>query len=225
MSKRNLYRAFWVPSLVVIIGMVVMFSQQPLDVPEPTEMKRYTTGDKSLSVLHPGNWKGLATSAHAIETELTFEPARNIRIVFSADLQGSLMADMAKTPALPGMGEGTSEGTGLPGVEEIKVKQKSVVEVFHETQGKLLKTEYKEKSYKESKATPVQIAGKEAFFSEFSYEEPGVLGRTEMIGKRYTSLSGDRHLSIIYQCPQTSKDKIVPTFEKMVESLQSGEGG
>ena len=70
MSKRVAYRLLWIPSALVIIGMTIVFATQPLALPIPAPMKRYTTGDKSFRIQHPGNWKAHERSSHAIETEV-----------------------------------------------------------------------------------------------------------------------------------------------------------
>ena len=232
MSKRTLYRLVWIPSVVSILVMGFMFSKQPLDVPEPTEMLTYRTDDKMIVVKHPGNWKATTLSMHAVVTVVTFEPSRNIRIQFTADLAGSLLAD-AFTPrtgeGIGGMpvenGNQSSDAESfLKALNNTAQKQKSPLELMHESQSKSLMKEHISQKYKEEKAAKVELAGKEAMVSAFNFEQSGFMSTVEMVGKRFTALTGDRHIDIIYQCPRDTEKEIAPIFDKMIASLQVNGG-
>src|SRR5438067_289984 len=124
MSKRAFYRVVWILSALAIAGMTAVFASQPYALPIPGPTKTYTSGDKSLRLDHPGNWKVREFSSHGIETELRVEPARSAKFVVTADLQGSLMADIVKSG-----NNALSSLTGMGG--EAGAQPKSPLETLH----------------------------------------------------------------------------------------------
>jgi hypothetical protein len=97
MSARVLYRAIWIPSALAIAGSVIVFVQQPFSAPKPGPMVEYKAADNSLIVKHPDNWEAEGSTSQAILTDVRFSPAKGVKFVASADLQGSLMADITKS--------------------------------------------------------------------------------------------------------------------------------
>src|SRR5262245_27007817 len=118
---RILSRIIWIPSCIAVIAMVFMFARQPLAIPAPTEMTAFTSDDKVITVKHPGNWKAHSNSIHGNTTEVWFDPVRNATFAVTADLAGSLVADIAKS--------GNAQMSGLldnvPGGSQVKEKMKS----------------------------------------------------------------------------------------------------
>src|SRR5690348_5592111 len=97
MSQRILYRIMWVPSLLILAGMVVAFAMQPATFPTPDALTPYTTSDKSIAIEHPGNWKAHTLSMQGISSEVRFDPAPHVRFRVVADLAGSLLADIDRS--------------------------------------------------------------------------------------------------------------------------------
>ena len=219
MASRTVYRAIWIPSALAIVGMVIAFAQQPMAIPKPTEMKSFVSSDKTMSLQRPSNWKARSLSLQGLQTEVSFEPVPNFRIEFATDFQGSLIADIGKS------GD-TAMLSNIPGMESIVDKQKSPLERAHDMQGKLWQKKLGKKEYAEEKAQKTQIANLEGLVSDVTFKNDGILsGKTEMIGKRYSALSGERLVTIFYRCPKEGRKEIEPTFTKMIESLKIGEGG
>src|SRR5436190_2236021 len=94
---RIVYRLIYITSALAILGMTVGFSVLPAALPLPSAMKHYVSGDRSIGIKHPGNWKTHERASHAVETELEYKPAQHARFTVNVDLQGSLMADIMKS--------------------------------------------------------------------------------------------------------------------------------
>ena len=111
------------------------------------------------------------------------------------------------------------------GSENTSEKKKTPLEMAHQQQHTLVEKRHKGQDFEETGNTPTQVAGLEAISSDFSFTESGLFGKTIMVGKRFTALAADKELIIIYQCPKETQDQIVPTFEKMIATLQLSQGG
>jgi len=46
-----------------------------------------------------------------------------------------------------------------------------------------------------------------------------------MVGERATALLGDRRLLVMSRCPKKSATKLLPLFEKIMDSVQPGQTG
>ena len=97
MSNRLLYRLVWIPSAFACVGMAYVFIRQPKPFPKPASLTTYTSGDKSVALKRPGNWKASFANDHGVGRGIAFEPADNVRFVVASDLAGSLMADIMKS--------------------------------------------------------------------------------------------------------------------------------
>lgn len=214
MPARTLYRLLWIPSLLAIVGMTFVFATQPLALPIPAPMKRYTTGDKSLRIEHPGNWPAHATSSHGLETEVEFKPGQNARMTVSADLTGSLTADLMKST--------DASLSSLPGMEgPVTDRKKTPLEQLHDLQAAQLEKEKAEyPGFQDGEMKKVQVAGKEALITDFTCEAPGLLGSRPMVGRRVTLLSGDHHVAVVYVCLKEMRNIVLPVFDKMLSTLE-----
>jgi hypothetical protein len=222
MTKRLLYRIIWVPSAVACLLTFFIFANRPVAEAEPGDLTPYTMSDKSLQMQRPANWKATELGSAGVESGVRFEggPLTSIRI--STDLTGSLMADIAKAgggavPSLPGM-EGLS--AALP-----TGSQKSPLEKLHEEKGTKLAQDPGFDSYTEGKTRQEKIAGADALVTDFTYQEQGLFGNEPMVGERATALLGDRRLLVMARCPKKSGSKLLPLFEKIMDSVQPGQGG
>jgi hypothetical protein len=211
MGKRALYRAIWVPSVLALAGLIVFFAQQPTAIPTPAPPTTFTTSDKTITVSHPGNWKPLEGSIHAVKTKVQFEPTKNIRVVIETDLAGSLLGDISKASSnmlsnLPGLGQ------------QLTAKQKTPLESVHELQAKELKEIYE--GFQDGATAKTKVAGLEALVTDFTFQERGVWGNREMAGKRVSALASERRLTVVCHYPKEAQEPMAPVIAQMLGSLQ-----
>ena len=225
MATPVLYRAIWIPSAVLLAGMVTLYSVQPEAIPSVGESKTFTTEDRSITVEHPANWKPRQLSMNSVLTQVEFEPSRSVHIVIKSDLQGSLMADMSKAAASTGSGMTDAQGNLLPGMEQREQKQKTPLEKLHAAQGAAMETEYAERHYEEGETKPTKVGSVEALTTDFTFEESGLFGKKQMAGKRVTALGGERRLTIIATCPKEAVSSIGKAFDSIIESVEMGQPG
>ena len=221
MSKRILYRAIWLPSLLGIIGMTLAFGTAPAKVPTPGALTTWEAGDKSFSISRPDNWRPQSMGAAGTSMEVWFEPANYVYLGAKSDLAGSLFADISRGPAIGGIGEGTGEiGEGL---EQIRREpQKSPTEKLHLSAAESLPEKYKD--YEEGPTTKGTIDGKEAIMTEFTFKKKGLWGDRPMAGKRVTMLSNERRMTVFSYCPENLKAELFPVFDQMINSFKEGQG-
>ncbi|HLV81508.1 MAG TPA: hypothetical protein VKT32_14575 [Chthonomonadaceae bacterium] len=224
MASRVLYRAIWVPSALALLALTVLFSRQTTALPTPGKLAPYVSGDQVIHIAHPANWKPDASSNHGVETIVSFAPARGVLFSVTTDLQGSLMADISKATGgvdlpsnLPGMDLGG--GNGPPPAAQ------SPLEKLHALQGRNVGSAKEFLHFQDGTTAPAQVAGLEALATDFTCELPGLWSPTPMVGKRFTALSGDRRVSVIYACPKDRQAELTPIFTQMLQTLQIGQGG
>ncbi len=209
-----LYRAVWIPSALALVGAIFVFATQPASVAKPAPLQTYSTSDKAITLRCPGNWTPHETSLHAVLTELRFQPNETSQFSASADLQGSLMADI-------GRGGGGMEG--LPGMGgTLPVKRKSPLEKLHDQQGQSLEKQFD--NYAEGETVKTQVSSVDAIITSFTYQEPAMFGKRDQVGKRVTALLNDRRLSVIYHCAKANQAALEPSFDAMIASLHVGQG-
>ena len=222
MSNRLLYRLVWIPSALACVGMGYVFLRQPKPFPKPTLMTLYTSGDKSVALKRPGNWKAQYANDHGVGRGIAFEPADNVRFVVVSDLAGSLMADVMKSSdtqaeQLAGMMPGGAGAMNLP-------PQKSPLEKLHISFGKAMQKDEKHyPAFEEGAYQTAQLAGVPALVSAFKFKSDGP--DPEIVGKRYTALSLDARITVIYYCPKSMQKDLSGVFAKMTESVRAGQDG
>src|SRR5437868_7026020 len=96
MPSRALCRVVWIPSGLGIVGAVAAFAMKPYEPPKAEALTTYANGDKSLTVSYPTNWKPLTLDMAGTIVRVRFEPAKAVYFDATADLKGSLMADISK---------------------------------------------------------------------------------------------------------------------------------
>ena len=221
--SRTIYRLLWIPSALAIAGMTVAFATQPMALPVLQPLKPYTTSDRSLRLLRPGNWKAHERSSHGVATVVEFDPIRNARMVVTMDLQGSLAADIMKatdsqTAQLAGM---------IPGGAALLADRKSPLERLHAAQGALMKRDkLSYPSFEDGATVKAEIAGKEALVTTCSWNAPGLFGSRPVVGRRATLLSGDHQVSVVYSCLKEMEPVVLPIFKQMMRSMEiDAQGG
>lgn len=222
MSNRLLYRLVWIPSALACVGMAYVFIRQPKPFPRPTALTLYTSGDKSVALKHPGNWKASYSNDHGVGRGIAFEPADKVRFVVVSDLAGSLMADVMKSSdtqaeSIAGMMPGGAGMANLP-------PQKSPLEKLHISFGKAMeKSEKQYPEYHEDAYQQTRLAGVPALVSAFTFK--GDTPESEICGKRYTALTLEARITVIYYCPKPMQKELSSIFTKMTESVHSGQDG
>ncbi len=222
MANTSLYRLVWIPSGLALIGSVAAFALKPHTVPAPAEMITFVSSDKTLSVGHPANWQSQSIAAGGNMVEVTYHPLKNAEIRFSTDLEGSLMADISRsTSAMPDTSNMPPElAQQLGGAME---KRKTPLETMHEAGARLPGKTLD--SYREEKTSKVQLAGLEALCTDFTCQASDIFSKRELIGKRFTALSNDRRVTVLYYIPRDAEEKLGPTIREMIKSLRIGQQG
>ena len=214
MSKRIVYRLVWIPSVILFAILLASFSRPSGGSSAPGQLKLYAANDKSLTIKYPDNWAPGETGEHGVKSVIRFDADQYTALTVSSDLMGSLMADIDKTPAgLGGMMPGGNAGGRTP------------LEKLHLAKGAELQTGKLYAEYAEGNTTTEQIAGTDAFVTNFTYKEMEVSGLKEMVGVRATLLSGDRRIQMIGHCPKESEKEIITIFNKMMSSLHLSQAG
>ena len=214
---RTVYRVIYILSALAILGMSVGFSTLPAAAPIPAPMKHYVSGDRSIGIKHPGNWKTHERSSHAVETELEYIPTQNARFTVTVDLQGSLMADIMKSTSA----ENSQIAGMIPGGATLTAGQKTPLETMHDAQGAQMKQDKETyPGFKDGLTLKSHIAGKEALVTECTWTAPGLFGSRPIVGRRTTVLSGDHQVSVVYGCLSEMRGVILPVFQEMQESIE-----
>jgi hypothetical protein len=216
--NRWILRAVWIPSLLALAGMTVLFAKSGPRVIAPAPLKLVSISDKSLALHAPGNWKPKIVSSHAVMSSITFKPDKTQYFEIESDLTGSLVAEMSRSSGaqaeafqgMPGFGGSTGMLPNDP--------KKTPLEKLHDRYGAMLKENYLE--YTEGKTEHTQIAGQEALQTDFTYKTRDFFDSKTMTGRRLTALTGERSVTVEYRCIETRKKDLFPVFVKMVKSVQ-----
>jgi hypothetical protein len=179
-------------------------------------MKHYVSGDRSIAIKHPGNWKTHERGGHAIETELEYTPAQHAKFTVKIDLQGSLMADIMKSTSA----ENSQIAGMIPGGSALTAG-KSPLQSMHDLQGADLnynKDDYP--GFEDGLTIKSHIAGKDALVTECSWTVPSLFGSRPVVGRRATMLAGDHQVSVVYGCLKEMRGEILPIFQQMQESIE-----
>ena len=233
--SRTLCRIVWVLSTIGLCGALIAFASNPVAIPAPaSDMAEYTTTDKSLTISHPSNWLPRQLSANATQTEIEFLPARGVYFDIKGDLQGSLMADITKSTGVS-MGEGLSgssfdmgglgSGSSSSGHEESEHHEarKSPVLSLHEAG--MEKVAQDLANFEDGGTKELRISGMEAYATDFTFHLKNVFSHTEAVGRKVTTLNGERRVTIYYYYPKSAQSTIQPVFEKMLKSIKIGSVG
>jgi len=183
---------------VLSLGNVLLLGCSSGPVPAPTSFTKIESPDKQFQVEHPSDWQVTTTGGKGTLSHCIFE-AGAARIDVSSDLMGSLLAG----PAVP---------SNDPNVEP------AVARVHEQGKAKFAETF---SNYEEQEPRPVQTAFGEGRVAEFT--ATGSMGR-KLRGYRATVLSRDRRITAMCSCPVSEWEKLKPSFDKVIGSLQHGTG-
>jgi hypothetical protein len=184
----------------------------------PASYTAYTAPDKAFKCMAPAGWEASSSSSQAVMSGAVFHKGSAV-IDITADLQGSLMGDIVRPPAMP-TGD-LPPGAAPPGMERaVKELQKPPVEKLHEMGRKEVAETMSH--YEEQPMKTMQSGLGDARYSEFT--AGGGVFSEKIHGYRVTILGGERRVTVICRCPESDWSTLQPAFAKVVGSLTHGGG-
>ena len=253
MSRRLVYRAVYIPSLLAIAGMVVVFAHpiRSRAAFKPKEMATFVAEDKSFLIQYPRAWQKSVSNLNGTGTRAHFQRDTNSEIVVTCDLAGSLMLDMAKlnTPPsgmsgadtstaggtpLPPMGGAGASGTGMSGAGGVSgleglpgmggIVAKSPVEAAHLAGAGYMRGKFRH--YAPTPGVRSQMAGGEMMVSAFTARTADFINTQDIVGRHATVLVGNKPVSVDAYCVKgQDEDDLFRAFEAMLPTLRVNETG
>jgi len=162
----------------------------------PTAFETYTDKEGQFTCLYPKGWEKEGGGRPDYSWAKFSKGSAQIRI--SADLAGSLMADIAKA---------ASASSGKAADEEPLLQ-------IHERMKKSLLDEFN--NYREKPARTIKTKLGDARQSEFN--ATGSFG-SRLHGLRTTFLSNDRRITVICYCMATDWRTLKPAFDTVIQSV------
>lgn len=170
----------------------------------PASYTHFAAEDRSFQCDQPAGWESTSAGGHGVASGVLFKkgPAK---IDITADLQGSLMGDIARSSnnMLGGLAPGLAGKTRPP------------VETLHEMGKKELAESIKD--YQEQPMQQIQGRMGDARMSE--YTGGGGIFSPKVHGLRVTMLGGERRITVICQCPESDWQTLHPAFTRVIGSL------
>lgn len=214
---RIVYRLIYILSALAIAGMTAGFSLLPPTLATPGPMKQAFSGDRSIGITHPDNWKPQEQTSQAVETKIEFTPALHARFAVTVDLQGSLLTEMLKSNDT----ENRQIAGMIPGGGELMAGKETPLEREHAAQGAEMKRDidlYPDLT--EGATEKCRIAGQEALITDCTWAAPGIIGGRPVMGRRATLLLGNHRVSVVYGCLKEMKAELHPLFQQMQQSIE-----
>ena len=181
----------------------------------PASYTAYTAPDKAFKCLAPAGWETSSSSSQAVNSGALFRKGSAV-IDVTADLQGSLMGDIVRGPAVP---LPDLPGGAPPGMASaLKEAQKPPVEKLHEMGRKEVAERLSH--YEEQPMQTMRTSLGERRYSEFT--AGGGMFSGKIHGYRVTILGGERRITVLCHCPEQDWNTLQPAFAKVVGSLGSG---
>ena len=204
--------------VVAVVALVLIFifkASKPEVISAPTAFVTFTAPDKSFACEAPSDWQRQGMSLHGTTGGARFEKGA-AKIAILADLQGSLMGDIARATSAQSE---NFNGMLPPGAQ--MPKQKPPVEALHEAGRKTTAEQFE--AYEEQPAQPFNSRAGEARFSEWTAEGGRMTGKLH--GYRATLLNNDRLITVFCQAPEGSWKALQPAFSRIIGSIAPGTGG
>lgn len=204
----------------LLLGALVVWNGiKPVPVETPTKFVQYKSSDGNFRCEYPDGWSKRGRSLQAVMSGADFSKG-SAEISAMADLQGSLIADIAKSPGggmagveLPGNLAGQA---GLAGA--VAAAQKRPVEVVHEREGKHAEEKLEVSNYQEKETKPFTSALGEGRYTEFTGDAPFPKGA--MHGYRATILGTDRAVYVYTSCTEGDWPKLNKAFLRVIGSVK-----
>ncbi len=171
----------------------------------PTSYAQFKASDGAFQCDYPSGWESRSAAGQGVMSAGVFKKGGAL-IDVTADLQGSLMGDIARsTGNMMGGGDGPT---------------KSPVEKVHdlgrgEAAGNI-------KNYDEQPSKPLQTQMGEARLSEFT--GGGGFLSSKVRGYRVTILGGERRIAILCKSPESDWATLQPAFQRVILSVRPGGG-
>jgi hypothetical protein len=176
-------------------------------VAAPAKYTKYEASDRAFSCSAPEGWESVSSASQGTRSGALFRKGGAL-IDVDADLQGSLMGDIARATG--------NIGAGLvPGMEG---KRKPPVETVHEMKEKEVAESMSH--YQEQPAKPFRSSAGEARVSEFT--AGGGMFAEKVHGYRVTILGGERAITVIAKCPEADWPALQGVFGKVINSIKAG---
>jgi hypothetical protein len=216
-SKARLFIALGLGVVVMAAIAFFVILKKPSAAKAPTKFSTYVAADKAFACQTPDGWRREeAVGGAGTLSRVTVTQGR-ARIRITSDLEGSLLADMSRSPS----GMAGMDGA-LPGGMRMSAEmRKPPVEKLHDMGKKDMEENWKE--YEESKANPFPCPLGEARVSEWT-GKGGTFGNSKMHGLRATILSGERRTRVTCSCPEEDWNTLRPAFSTVLRSIQRGGG-
>jgi hypothetical protein len=197
-----------IPPFVTLTGTILWVAGCSAErATAPTSYTPYEAADKAFSCSAPGGWQSQSSAGQGIRSGATFRKGGAL-IDIDADLQGSLMGDIARSAGNVGAGL-------IPGLE---AKRKPPVETVHEMKQRDVARSMPQ--YREGPAKPWRSSAGDARVSEFV--AGGGMFAEKVHGYRVTILAAERSIEIICKCPEADWPTLQPVFVKVMTSIKGG---
>ncbi len=250
MSRRLVYRAIYIPSLLAIAGMTTLFAHPARSRAafNPKDMKAFTAEDKSFAVSYPSAWKVSVSTLNGTGTRAHFKRDATSEVVVTCDLAGSLMLDLSKLNASsPGLGganssldpntnasvpPASSRSTGMSGAGGVYGTEglpgmggagaKTPLQSAHQTGAGYMMSKFRH--YKQETGVPSQLAGGTALTSAFTANTPDFISPQDIVGRHITALVGNRPVTIDAYCVKgENEDDLFRALGAMLPTLRVNE--
>lgn len=199
-------------------ALVVWNGIKPVPVETPTKFAQYKSSDGNFRCDYPDGWSKHGRSLQAVTSGASFSKG-SASISAMADLQGSLIADIAKAPGggmagieLPGNLAGQA---GLAGA--MAAAQKPPVQIVHEKEAKNAEEKLEVSNYAEKETKPFTTRLGEGRYTEFTGDAPFPKGA--MHGYRATILGNDRAVYVYCSCAEADWPKLEKAFLRVIGSV------
>lgn len=250
MSRRLVYRAIYIPSLLAIAGMTTLFAHPARSRAafNPKEMKTFVADDKSFALSYPSAWQVSVATLNGTGTRAHFKRDATSEIVVTCDLAGSLMLDLSKlntsspgtggantspdSNANPSLPPASSRSTGLSGAGGVYGLEglgggtgaKTPIQLAHRTGAGYMMSKFRH--YKEEAAVPSQLAGGAALTSAFTGATRDFISPQDIVGRHITVLVGSRPVTLDAYCVKgENEDDLFHALRAMLPTLRINEAG
>ena len=249
MSRRLVYRAIYIPSLLALAVLVVAFAHpiRSRTAFTPAELTPFAAEDKSFRIDYPRSWKAEVSTLHGTGVQAHFHRDEDSEVVVTCDLTGSLMMDITRSSSaantsLPGQEGAASSPAGgslPPGLESMlggaSAARKTPLQTAHASDTGYMRSKfrhYKEdqkegqkESQKDDAAVKSEVAGGEALTSAFTAQTPDFFNPKDIVGKHITVLIGNRPVTINAYCPKGEEQDLFKILDIMLKTLRVSETG
>jgi hypothetical protein len=196
--------------LVTAVLLYIVHITRPVPVLAPTAYSIYVPDDKSFQVIAPGGWDVDPSSAEGITSSVKFTN-QSAHIFVSADLQGSLQADIINSQNAQMQNMASGSGTSVtttPAVEKIHMAGEADMAQNYP-------------NYNELQMVTFDAKMGEGRVSEFTATSPN-FGVGPVHGYRATLLSVDKRISAVAVCRESDWPTLKPVFIYILESIDKG---